>query len=140
MEYLIGAIVMFVTLNLINRHVAIKARHLMLKKPLITQSMALESTRMFSVIVNRRKELNTQATVYFDKTNLKVIISENKAYWVLDNALFCADMVDGDIDRNSTKKVDTMALNKVELDKMIFIVDQLSGGHNDSGNSGNKKF
>jgi hypothetical protein len=42
------------------------------------------------------------------------------------------------INKESTRRVDTMAMDKVELDKMLFIMDQLRDRNiNDSGSSGN---
>ena len=43
-----------------------------------------------------------------------------------------------DIDNESARLVDTMSMNKVQLDKMLFIMDQLKeGDSNDSSGTGN---
>jgi hypothetical protein len=34
-------------------------------------------------------------------------------------------MIDGNVDKETTRVVDTMTMNKVQLDKMIFIIDRL---------------
>jgi hypothetical protein len=47
-------------------------------------------------------------------------------------------MNEGYVDKETTRRVDTMGMDKVELDKMLFIMDQLRDGKiNDSGSSGN---
>ena len=86
-----------------------------------------------------RKKMVTQSSKHDEKVNIKVVILDNKAYFVKDGGFYCAD-VDGDsIDRQSATVVDTMGMDKVQLDKMLFIMDQLRDGKkNDSGDSGNQ--
>ena len=63
---------------------------------------------------------------------------DEQAYWIKDNVFYTADM-DGDyVDKDTTRRVDTMAMNTVQLDKMMFIVDKLREGNlNDSGGTRN---
>jgi hypothetical protein len=81
----------------------------------------------------------TQSQKHFNKTNLKVIIVDDDAYWIQDNILYTSKMgVDG-IDPDGTSKVDTISMDSVQLDKILFIVDQLKGrNQDDSGNPGFK--
>ena len=80
---------------------------------------------------------DTQAYRYDSKNKLRVFLYNNKAYWIKDNSLFHADIVNGEVDESSTKIVDTMALDKVQLDEMVFIVQQLTEGMtNDGGSTG----
>jgi hypothetical protein len=67
-----------------------------------------------------------QSGKYLKKYSVKVMIVENKAYWIKDNQLYVADCTRGDIDGDSTSKVDTMAMDAVELEKTMFIVEKLS--------------
>lgn len=66
---------------------------------------------------------------------------EGKAYWIQDNKVYVSELEDGDlssINESTTQVVDMMALDKVELDKMVFIVETLTEGlANDSSGSGN---
>ncbi len=50
---------------------------------------------------------------------------DDQAYWIKDNTFYTADMVQGTVDKETTRIVDTMTMNKVQLDKMIFIIDRL---------------
>jgi hypothetical protein len=86
-----------------------------------------------------RKKMVTQSSKHDEKVNIRVVILDNKAYFVKDGGFYCAD-VDGDsIDKQSAVVVDTMGMDKVQLDKMLFIMDQLRDGKtNDSGSSGDK--
>jgi hypothetical protein len=90
-------------------------------------------------------ELRTQATLHSSsqsQNQMRVVLHEDDAYWIADNTLFTAKLSGDDIDRESTKIVDTMALDKVELNKLMIIVDKLTEGNskNDNGNSGNKNI
>ena len=83
----------------------------------------------------------TQSYKYDMKNKMRVMFTETNAYWIKDNAFYQADLVDGMVDESTTKVVDTMAMDKVELDKMIFIVQQLTEGMtNDSGSTGDQNL
>jgi hypothetical protein len=80
----------------------------------------------------------TQAQKHEKKTRIKVIIMDDQAYWVKDNVFYTADMSGEIVDKETTRVVDTMTMSKVQLDKMIFIMDRLREGNlNDSGGTGN---
>ncbi len=82
---------------------------------------------------------NTQSQKHYNDTNVKVIIVENEAYWIKGNIFFKAKMVNNLIDPESTEQVDTMSMDKVQLEKMLFIMDKLREGINDdSRGTGNK--
>ena len=81
----------------------------------------------------------TQSSLYEQKTNLRVIILDGYAYWIKDNTVFKSPMVGMDIDKDLTEVVDIIGLDKVQLDKMIFVIDKLREGlPNDSGSAGNE--
>ena len=68
----------------------------------------------------------------------RVFFMGNDAYWIEDNRVYTAKFEDGIIDQENKKTVDMTTIDKVELDKMIFVVERLTEGlSNDSGNSGN---
>lgn len=71
------------------------------------------------------KKRMSQSIKHDKNTNIKVIIMDDQAYWIKDNVFYTADMVRGMVDKETTRVVDTMTMNKVQLDKMIFIIDRL---------------
>jgi hypothetical protein len=76
----------------------------------------------------------TQSRKILEKSQIRIIFSDNRAYWIKNNMFLQADLVDGEVDDSTTKVVDTMTMDKVELDKMIFIVQKLTEGiANDGG-------
>ncbi len=86
-----------------------------------------------------KKKMITQSSKHEEKTNIKVVIVDNKAYFIKNGTFYCADMHGTEIDGANATLVDTMAMDKVQLDKMLFIMDQLRDGKkNDSGDSGNQ--
>lgn len=79
-----------------------------------------------------------QSSKHEEKTRIKVIILDKKAYWVKDNLFYVADIDAQGIDKDNAQVVDTIHMDKVQLDKMLFIMDQLRDGKaNDSGDSRN---
>jgi hypothetical protein len=41
---------------------------------------------------------------------MKVMVVSNKAYWIKNNALYVADVVEGEVQKETTKEVDTMSM------------------------------
>jgi hypothetical protein len=108
------------------------------KEVIISQSMLQYrySTRKKN---SRKFNAKSQSKVHYDKTNIKVIIFDNDAYWIKDNIFYKAPLVNELIDKESAEQVDTIHMDKVQLDKMLFIMDKLREGINDdSRGSGNE--
>jgi hypothetical protein len=85
-----------------------------------------------------KKQKNTQSKKYYEKTNLKVVFVENNAYWIKENVFYVANLENGVINNESVRTVDTIGMDKVQLDKMLFIMDRLREGlDSDSGSTGN---
>ncbi len=76
----------------------------------------------------------TQASEHQKNEEVRVIIIEGQAYWIVSQTLYVADIVNGVVDNETTKKVDTMTMDDVQLEKTQFIVQKLTEGKgNDSG-------
>lgn len=86
----------------------------------------------------KKPEKQTQSKMHSSKTNIRVIVMEDQAYWIKDNIFYTADILGDGVDKETTRRVDTMVMNKVQLDKMMFIIDRLrEGNSNDSGSTRN---
>ncbi len=86
----------------------------------------------------KKERGESQAVKHFNKTNIKVVIVGEDAFWIKDNVFYTAKIDEGGVDKDTTTAVDTTHMNKVQLDKMLFIIDQLRDGNkDDSGGSGN---
>ncbi len=140
MEYLLGS---FTTFALIIFMAFIKKEEVKKQKLTVrySQSHIFDLVQpLLPTIRNKTiKKRISQSTLYEQKTKIRVIIVENMAYWVKDNVFYKALMTSDGVDSETTKIVDTIGMNSVELDKMLFIMDRLREGLNDdSGSTGNK--
>jgi hypothetical protein len=81
----------------------------------------------------------TQSQKHVQKNMLKVVITEGKAYWILDNVFYTANAINGRVDESTVRPLDIENLSKKDLDKMLSILDDLRKGmeSNDSGSAGN---
>ena len=76
----------------------------------------------------REKTKKTQALNFFDKRHVRILIIDNEAYWIKNNAVYKAKIQDGEIDQEAAIALDTMAMDDVELKKLTDIVEQLREG------------
>jgi len=123
LEYFLGSFLTILTvffISKINKNVSNSNRSFK-----FSQSHIFELTKPYQkpIVKNHTRR---QSDIHYDKTNIKVLIMEDKAFWIKNNAIYTA-AVDGDeVIKSSAEQVDIMGMDKVELDKMIFIVDQLT--------------
>lgn len=86
-----------------------------------------------------RPEVVSQSRKHTEKHMVKIIVLDNNAYWVKDNIFYTAKTKNGNIIDETVKPVDVENMPKKELDKMLFILDNLGRGkNNDSSSSGNE--
>jgi hypothetical protein len=80
-----------------------------------------------------------QSQKHIQKNMLKVVITEGRAYWTLDNVFYTAKAINGRVDESTIKPLDINNMSKKELEKMMDILDDLRKGteSNDSGSTGN---
>ena len=82
------------------------------------------------------KRQDSQASKYYKANHITMVIAENKAYWIKENQLYVADLDGGSIDKDSAEPVDTMAMDDVQLQKTLIIVEKLREANNyDNGGS-----
>jgi hypothetical protein len=108
------------------------------RTPIVSQAMLhyRYSTRKSNP---RRLNVKSQSKNHYDNTNTKVIIFDNDAYWIKHNIFYKAPLVDQLINKDAAEQVDTISMDKVQLGKMLFIMDKLREGINDdSRGSGNE--
>ena len=64
-----------------------------------------------------RKQLNTQSSKDMQKNLLRIIFMEGKAYWIKNNAVYSADIIDGQIEKDNAKVLDILAMDDIQLKK-----------------------
>lgn len=142
MDFLIGAVVATLVIFFIKNKMTHHDKITKFSIPTISQSRRfnmLKAGYLMMNVLEFKPKLETQATKHRESTYIKIAFLDDKAYWINSNVFYTANLVNGEIDKESTKMVDTMTMDKVELEKIIFIVEQLTeGSKNDSSDSGNK--
>jgi hypothetical protein len=73
----------------------------------------------------------SQSMKHTEKHMIKIIVIDGKAYWVSDNIFYTAQTENGQIIHDTAKPVDINNMPKKELDKMLFILDNLGRGDKD---------
>lgn len=63
-----------------------------------------------------------------DEELVSVAVIEDKAYWVVDNTFYVAEIVDGEIDKTSSKPINAFEMSVKDINKMLFILDNLVEG------------
>ena len=131
MEYFGGALITLLTVYVVNRlvHKQLSEKRGTVVRYSQSHVYRLANNIVFGESAARQKE--TQSRKYIEESHVRVVVSENKAYWIKDHQFFVADVVNGNVDNESTKQVDTMKMNDVELKKMMLIVETLREGNSD---------
>jgi hypothetical protein len=84
---------------------------------------------------------SSQLTKRREKDTIKVIVIDEKAYWVSDNVFYVADAVGGNLIPETAKPLDTKQMSNRDVSKMLLILDNLKDGKlNDSGSTGNERL
>jgi len=88
-----------------------------------------------------KPKIITQSQKHIQKNMLRVVITQGKAYWILNNVFYTANAINGRVDEKTIKPLDFENMSKKELDKMLSILDDLKQGvgPSDSGSAGNKR-
>jgi hypothetical protein len=134
MEYFLGSLITLLIMSYFGKRTA----NAISKKPV---GVRLSQSYVDTLITNKlieeilpKPQKKTQAIEHQKGEEVRVIIIENKAYWIVSQALYVADIVDGMVDNETTERVDTMTMDDVQLEKTQFIVQKLTEGKgNDSG-------
>lgn len=87
------------------------------------------------------EDRSSQLTRRREKDRIKVIVIDEKAYWVSDNVFYVADAIEGNPIPETAQPLDTKQMSNREINKMLFILDNLKNGkNNDSGSAGNERI
>jgi hypothetical protein len=133
MDYFIGALATLLCIAMI--YPVLQFNHNKVKKIQLyyRQSYNFDIVAPWAWISRPQKELKSQSVNYSEQNSTRVVISNDKAYWIVNNQLLEAEVIEGKVDGNTTKRVDTMALNDVELNNLSFIVEKLTEGKTNEG-------
>jgi hypothetical protein len=89
--------------------------------------------------IDNDKVFMSQSKIWKEKQTTKVVILDQKAYWISNNIFYVGEAVNGKVKPETGQPLDTSNMSKKEIDKMLFILDNLKNGKiNDSGSAGNQ--
>lgn len=132
MDFLIGAIITIVVYAIAQKIVVKKINIESVSSINYSQSHIYDLMRPFLGFTELvEPEAPRQSSNYLKNAYLKVMVLSNKAYWIKNNALYVADVSEGEVKKETTKEVDTMSMSKVELNEMLFIVEKLREENDD---------
>jgi hypothetical protein len=136
-EYFLGSLVTLASIIMFNKFSS-KITKAEIPIPRFSQSTKIDLFKNYlDEVIAPKPKKKTQSTNHIKKNSKKAYFIGKDVYWIEDGFLQTAKIFDNKIDETTKKKVDTHSLSKVELDKMIFIVDKLTEGNkDDSSNSG----
>jgi hypothetical protein len=137
MEYFAGSIVTLVTMYIVAKLVNHPKNNIKTVRTNFTQSRQHELVLDFIPIEPKKPKL-TQSMKHEQSQYIRIFFIGDDAYWIEDQRVYTAKFKNGIVDKENKKTVDMTAIDKVELDKMIFVVERLTEGlSDDSRDSGN---
>jgi hypothetical protein len=137
LEYFVGAAITLVTIWVANKFLDKKIEPVEnLTTIQYSQSHVYELMRPWLPDMPPPEIGPTQSMNFLKQTYMKIMVVNNKAYWIKDNGVFVADVVDGEVNKENARKVDTMTMSKVELDEILFIIEKLREDEDDSRGTG----
>ena len=84
------------------------------------------------------KAASSQSKIWKEKKTTKFLVIDQKAYWVSNNMFYVGDADNGQVRPETGKPIDISTMSPKEVNKMLFILDNLNGGRkNDSGGARN---
>jgi hypothetical protein len=138
MEYALASVfalaLSFILISLIGSR-----RKISRKKIIYRQSDTHNFLKEFFSRDTEMENKTTQSKKRQEERGTKIIVTEDdKAYWVIDNIFYTTNVINGRPDFDNARPIDTSNMSKKELDKMLFILDNLGrGDKNERGSSGN---
>jgi hypothetical protein len=101
-------------------------RILMFLFPFLPTSFLL----LFTFVVSTEEEQLDHQPDEDEENYIKVAIVEDTAYWVINNVLYQADVVDEEIQREYAKPVDAFEMDYKEVNRLMNILDNMQDWKN----------
>ena len=85
---------------------------------------------LLNFIVDSREEEDLEEEQESDEDFIRVAIVEDKAYWVINNVLYEANVIDGQIEREYASPVDAFDMDFKQVSKLMSILDNMQDWKN----------
>lgn len=138
MEYFIGSVITLIVISVAGYFL----RRMVVNEPTLR---IRSSQSYYFYMIGRFLEADqksntkkpTQLRKHLDKLYTKIVLVKGYAYWIRNNKLFMAEIINDEVDEENAKEVDIMSMNEVQLKEILFIVDMLKeDSYNDNWNAG----
>ena len=138
MEYFVVALLTiatsFVILKIVKRN-----EKVFIGRPIYRQSDMHNLLKNFFDRNIFTEQKTSQMDQRIDKDRIKIVAIDNMAYWVVDNVFYTTELIDNVPDMSNARPIDTSNMSKDDIDKMLFILDNLDRGKkNERGSTGNE--
>ena len=112
--------------------IAVKKKDKYFAKVVYTQSDIHKIVKNFipNDLFDKPKPLS-QSRKHLNNNTVRVLIVEDHAYWVHDNMFYVAETIDGLVNPETVRPIDTNNMSNRDIDKMLFILDSLKNGNSD---------
>ena len=80
--------------------------------------------------VTIEEEMHQEVEENDDENYIKIALVEDKAYWIIDNVLYEADVIDGDIQKEYASPVDAFEMDYMEVNRLMHILDNIQDWKN----------
>lgn len=129
MEIVVAAIAVLLTIINIAATIIRRKRKVNIYKMSFSQSSLHNAIKDLLPSNNDlRQPVLSQSRKHNKQKSIKVIYTpDQKAYWVVHNTFYCADLIDGQFDPSTGKPISTEGLSKKEIETLLFILDNLNG-------------
>jgi hypothetical protein len=141
MEYFVGSILTLATVSVCNILLFKNKKKRVNLEVQFRQSRLNELLKPIKAIEDLVRAITkppspTQSRNHQASQHVRVIMSETEAYWIANNTFYVADVKDSLIVQETTREVDTMSMDDVQLKKIIEIVEMLGDTNDSSGPRG----
>ena len=75
-----------------------------------------------------KPEVMSQSKKHIQKNMIKVVIHNDKAYWISENMFYTADAINGRVDQSTIRQLDIDNMSKNDIEVMMDILDTLRKG------------
>jgi len=85
---------------------------------------------LLDLVIEVIEEEDMQEPIDEDDNFIKVAIVEDTAYWVINNVLYQADVVDGEIEKEYAQPVDAFQMDFKQVNYLMNILDNMQDWKN----------
>lgn len=132
------AVIFFLTLSIFRLFIFTKNKKAKIEIKINRQSETHAMLKEFFSRTYVHPEKKSQSIDRANSNSINVLVIDQQAYWISNNTFYTAQAVDNVPNMETAVPIDIFKMPKNELDKMLFILDNLSGGkNNERGSTGN---